>query len=68
MIDTQQLKGAIVAAGYTIASGGKAIGLPRSTMYYKMRTGTFTVPEIDDMIVKFGIRHWEEIFLLGRTK
>jgi len=67
MIHTNRLIGAIKEAGFSnMGRAGKAIGLAESTMRYKLKYGTFTVPEIDDMIDVFNIRHPEEIFIYGR--
>lgn len=69
MIITDRLKGAIKEAGFNnIGKAGRAIGLAESTMRYKLKYSSFTVPEIDDMIEVFEIRHPEEIFIYGRKK
>lgn len=66
MIDLQQLRGAIIADGFrSIGEAGKAIGIPESTMYLKMRNGNFTMDEVDDMVINFHIKHPEEIFKIG---
>jgi len=68
MVNTNALKATFMLEGYTAGTAADAIGMPRSTMYYKLRTGNFTIPECDAIIRKFHIEHWEEVFPLGRKE
>lgn len=62
MIDTNKLRGAIRAKGYTLEDGAKAIGISSATMQRKLKAGVFGSDEIEKMIVAFEIKNPADIF------
>lgn len=62
MIDTNKLKGAIVANGMTQEDVAKEIGIAPLTFYRKMKRGVFGSDEVETMIKILHISDPAEIF------
>lgn len=63
MIDTQKLKGIIVANNATQQDVAKMIGVTPKTFYEKMKKGVFGSDEIQIMIDKLNIDDPVSVFL-----
>ena len=62
MILTNELKGLIVARGYTQETMAKVIGITPKTFYTKMKKGVFGSDEIEKMIEILSITDPTPIF------
>ena len=62
MIDTNALKGIIVAKGYSQRKVAKHLGITEKTFYSKMNKGVFDSDEIEIMISILNIKNPIEIF------
>ena len=67
MIDTNALKGAIVANGLTQEKMAKIIGITPKTFYLKMKNGVFGSDEIQIMIDTLGIEDPAKIFFAEKV-
>lgn len=62
MVDTNKLRGCIVANGKTQEEVAKSIGISPKTFYLKMKKGVFGSDEIEKMIDLLGIENPMSIF------
>jgi DNA-binding NtrC family response regulator len=62
VIDTNALKGIIVANGYSQRKVAKQLGMTEKTFYSKMNKGVFDSDEIENMIDILNIKNPVEIF------
>lgn len=62
MIDTNALKGIIVANGLTQQDVAREIGIAPKTFYAKMKKGVFGSDEMEDMIELLNIENPGAIF------
>ena len=62
MVDTNALKGVIVAKGMTQQEVAKHLGMSRKTFYSKMKKGVFGSDEMEGMIELLSIENPVEIF------
>jgi len=67
MIDTNKLRGAIRAKGYTLAEAAKIIGISESSMQRKLKIGIFGSDEIEKMIDAYDIREPKEVFFVQKV-
>lgn len=65
MVDTNALKGIIVANGMTQQEVAKRIGISPKTFYQKMRKGIFGSDEIETMIDFLSIENPMVVFFAG---
>ena len=66
MIDTNALRGKIVAEGYTQEQVAKAIGIAPKTFYLKMKKGVFSSDEMERMIELLSIENPCAIFFAAK--
>lgn len=62
MIKTNDLKGAIIAKGFTQKDMALKLGISPKTFYLKMKKGVFGSDEIEKMIKILSIKNPTEIF------
>lgn len=62
MINTNELKGAITAKGFTQKDMASKLGISPKTFYLKMKKGVFGSDEIEKMIKILSIKNPTEIF------
>lgn len=62
MIDTNALRGAIVAKGLTQQDVAKSIGITPKTFYAKMKKGVFGSDEMEKMIELLSLENAWAIF------
>lgn len=62
MINTNELKGRIVAKGYTQAGVAEKIGMRPETLSRKLRLGVFGTDEVDKLVEVLEIENPWEIF------
>ena len=71
MVDTNKLRGAIVAKGKDQQQVAKEIGIDRSTFYRKMKEGgAFTIEEVSNMAKTIPLTNEEaiDIFLNNESQ
>ena len=62
MINTNELKGRIVAKGYTQKEVAEIIGMRPETLSRKLRLGVFGTDEVDKLVEVLAIENPWEIF------
>lgn len=67
MIDTNALRGAIVAKGLTQQAVAKKLGMSPKTFYSKMKRGVFGSDEMEVMIDLLSIENPAAIFFANRV-
>jgi transcriptional regulator with XRE-family HTH domain len=67
MILTQELKGLIVAKGYTQETIAGKLGMSTKTFYSRMKTGKFGSDEIEVLIEILDIKNPIDIFFAKRV-
>ena len=67
MIDTNALKGIIVANGMTQQEVAKHLGMSPKTFYFKMKRGVFGSDEMEGMIELLSIEKPSEIFFAKKV-
>lgn len=62
-MDMKALRSAMAAAGYfTLKAAGEAIGIPLTSFSRKLKKGSFTLPELQDMKKAYNIVDMDAIF------
>jgi transcriptional regulator with XRE-family HTH domain len=67
MIDTNALKGVIVAKGMTQQAVAEHLGMSSKTFYSKMKKGVFGSDEMEGMIELLAIENPIEIFFANEV-
>lgn len=67
MIDTNALRGAIMAKGMTQQDMARHIGIAPKTFYSKMKRGVFGSDEMETMIRVLGLENPGEIFFAKKV-
>lgn len=67
MVDTQALRGAIVAAGYNLDSFANAIGMKRRTLGNRLKSGIWGSDEIENVIDVLNLSDPARIFFADRV-
>lgn len=67
MIDTNALRGIIIAKGLTQQDVAKSIGMAPKTFYSKMKKGVFGSDEMESMIELLSIENPSAIFFANKV-
>lgn len=67
MVDTNKLRGIIVAHGYTQQDMAKKLGIAPKTFYEKMKKGVFGTDEASILIQELDINNPADVFFANRA-
>lgn len=67
MVDTNKLRGIIVAHGYTQQDMAKKLGIAPKTFYEKMKKGVFGTDEASILIQELDINNPADVFFANRV-
>ena len=67
MVDTNKLRGIIVAHGYTQQDMAKKLGIAPKTFYEKMKKGVFGTDEASILIQELDINNHADVFFANRV-
>ena len=67
MVDTNKLRGIIVAHGYTQQDMAKKLGIAPKTFYEKMKKGVFGTDEASILIQVLDINNPADVFFANRV-